>query len=85
MPKILLLSETHLSDSKLRHLNIPNYTTLSRNRQNRGGGIVAIIVHNSLIYKEQNDLDILNKENFECIFLELKQKSHPLILIGSIY
>ena len=32
LPKILLLSETHLSGSKLSHLNIPNYTTLSHNR-----------------------------------------------------
>ena len=52
LPKILLLSEIHLSDSKLRHLNIPNYTTLSHNRQNRGRGGVAIMVHNSLTYKE---------------------------------
>ena len=85
LPKILLLSETHLSDSKLRHLNIPNYTTLSCNRLNRGRGSVAIIVHNSLTYKEQNDLNILNKENFECIFLELKQKLNPSIIIGSNY
>lgn len=27
----------------------------------------------------------LNKENFECIFLELKQKSNPPIIVGSIY
>ena len=32
LPKVLLLSETHLNDSKLRHLNIPNYQTLGSNR-----------------------------------------------------
>ena len=31
LPKIILLSETHLNTSKLRHLNIPNYKILSHN------------------------------------------------------
>ena len=32
IPKIILLSETHLNTSKMRHLTIPNYKTLSCNR-----------------------------------------------------
>ena len=51
LPKILLLSETHLNESKIRHLNIPNYQTLSRNRQSKEGGGIAICVHNTLKYK----------------------------------
>ena len=31
LPKIILLSETHLNTSKQRHLNIPNYKILSHN------------------------------------------------------
>ena len=30
-------------------------------------------------------MNTLNKENFECIILELKQKSNPPIIVGSIY
>ena len=31
LPKLVLLSETHLNDSKMRHLNIPNYKILYQN------------------------------------------------------
>ena len=48
LPKILLLSETHLNDSKMRHLNIPNYKIQYHNRNNKLGGRVAILIHNSL-------------------------------------
>ena len=74
LPKILLLSETHLNESKLRHLNIPNYQTLSSNRQMKEGGGVAICIHNSLKYKRRLDLDKLYTDTFECIFIELTKK-----------
>ena len=38
LPKVIILSETHLNTSKLRHLNIPNYKILSHNRLNKSGG-----------------------------------------------
>ena len=85
LPKLLLLSETHLTESKMQHLNIPNYTILCHNRTEKSGGGVAIAIHNSLRYKEWNDLKELNKENFECIFVELKMNSLPSLLIGSLY
>ena len=47
LPKLLIISETHLNTSKLRHLNIPNYKILSRNRMNKPGGGVAILSHNT--------------------------------------
>ena len=52
LPKLLLLSETHLNDSKLRHLNIPNYKIVYHNRTNKFGGVVAILIHQTLMYKE---------------------------------
>ena len=76
LPKILL-SETHLSDSKLRHLNIPNYTTLSCNRLNKSGGGVAIMVHNLLTSKERHDLNILNKEKFGMYIFRVETKIKP--------
>ena len=85
LPKILLLSETHLTKSKLRHLDIPNYQTLSRNRQSKGGGGVAICVHNSLKYKRRLDLDEYYAEHFECIFIEHTTRNHKTLIIGSLY
>ena len=35
LPKIILLSETHLNNSKLRHINIPKYKILSRNQSKK--------------------------------------------------
>ena len=52
LPKIILLCETHLNDSKIHHINIPNYNTLSCNRTDKMGGGVAILIHKSLRYKE---------------------------------
>ena len=43
------------------------------------------MIHNSLRYKEQDDLKYLNKEHFECITIELKMKSLPSILVCSLY
>ena len=65
LPKLLLLSETHLTDSKMQHLILPNYKFICHNRTNKSGGGVAIAIHNSLRYKNQDDLKYLNKENFE--------------------
>ena len=48
LPKIILLSETHLTESKLRHVNLPNYSLIYHNRINKSGGGVAIAVHNTL-------------------------------------
>ena len=85
LPKIILLSETHLTDSKLWHVNLPNYTLIHKNRIKKLGGGVAIAIHKTLRYKKQTDLKLLNNENFEGIFLELQQKSFRPIIIGSIY
>ena len=51
LPKLVLLSETHLNDSKLRHVNIPNYKILYHNRSNKLGRGVAILIHNSLMIR----------------------------------
>ena len=85
LPKLLLLSETHLTDSKLRHVNLPNYKLICHNRTGKYGGGVAIAIHNSLRYKERDDLKYLNKEHFECITIELKMKFLPSILVCSLY
>ena len=82
---MLILSETHLNDSKLRHLNIPNYNILCRSRVNKQGGEVALLVHETLSYIDHSDLDSLYNENFECKFIELKSNQHKTIIVGSIY
>ena len=85
LPKIILLSETHLTESKLRHVNLPNYSLIYHNRTNKSGGGVAIAIHNTLRFKENTQLSHLNNENFEGVFIELRQKSFKPIMIGSIY
>ena len=78
LPKILLLSETHLNYSKVRHINIPNYNISYYNWTNKSGGGVAILVHKTLTYKIRTDLEDLNKDNFECKFIELSRKSKKI-------
>ena len=85
LPNLLLLSETHLTESKLRHVNLPNYKLICHNRIGKQGGGVAIAIHNSLRYKEREDLKYLNKTFFEYIIIELKMRSLPPILVCSLY
>ena len=85
LPKVLLLSETHLDDSKLRHLNILNYLTLSSNRPMKEGGGVVICIHNSLKYKLCKDLNKLYNKTFECTFIELTRKSEKPSITGFLY
>ena len=85
LPKIILLSETHLNASKMRHLNIVNYKTLSCNRTMKKGGGVSILIHKSLSYFECKDLNVLYQDSFECIFVELRQKGIKSIVVGSLY
>ena len=85
MPKLILLSETHLNDSKIRHLNIPNYKLVYQNCSTKMEGGVAILIHNSLMYKEQTDLKTFNSDILECIFLEMNIKGKQPIIIGSFY
>ena len=85
LPKILIISETHLNTSKLRHLNIPNYKILSRNRVNKSGGGVAILSHNTQPIKHRSDLDKFNSNTLECIFAEIPNCYNKPTIIGSIY
>ena len=85
LPKLLIISETHLNTSKLRHLNIPNYKILSRNRMNKPGGGVAILCHNTQPIKHRPDLDKFNSNTLECIFAEISNCHNKPIIIGSIY
>ena len=85
LPKLILLSETHLNESKIRHLNIPNYNLVYQNRSTKSGGGVAILIHNSIMYKEQPDLMTFNSDTLECIFLEMNIKGKQPIIVGSLY
>ena len=85
LPKILIISETHLNSSKLRHLNVPNYKILSRNRENKLGGGVAILSHLTQPIKHRSDLDKFNSETLEYIFAEIPNCHNKPIIIGSIY
>ena len=70
---------------RLHHINILNYNTLSHNRADKRGGGVAILVHNSLKFKERKDLNQHCKDNFECIFIKLINQAKKSFIIGSIY
>ena len=85
LPKLLILSETHMNSSKLRHFNVPNYKILSRNRENKLGGGVAILSHVTQSISHRSDFDKFNTETLECIFAEIPTRHKKPIIIGSIY
>ena len=69
----------------MRHLYIPNYKTLSCNRNMKKGGGVAILIHKSSSYFDHKDLNVLYQESFECIFVEIRPKGIKPIILGSLY
>ena len=48
---IVILCETFLTPDKENHISIPGYCLITKNRTNKKGGGVSILINNKLKYK----------------------------------
>lgn len=83
---IIGLSETWLSDSIKDLYKISGYNSVHLCREGRGGG-VSLYIDESLEFHQRLDLS-LNKENIECLFIEMSGRPFDInrnVIIGVIY
>ena len=81
-PDVLLLSETWLTPF-LPKLQIPGYETYQRNRLEKKGGGVAILLSSKLRY---TPLNVKFESNvFESIFVNVLLRNEENVTLGSIY
>ena len=78
---VVIVSETWLTKSSEKLINIPGYDLISEVRQNKKGGGVGILINKKLKYKTRLDLC---DSSFENCFVEIKTKTKN-VLIGSLY
>ena len=76
-PDVILLCETWLQRS-LPNPKIPSYQMVRKDRINKKGGGVSILISNQLGFKTRNDL-ILENDSFEFTAIELKCKTTSII------
>ena len=79
---IVIVSETWLTKSSEKLINIPRYDLISEVRQNKYGGGVGILINKKLKYKTR--LELCNSSFEKNCFVEIKTKTKNL-LVGSLY
>lgn len=78
---IMLLNETMLTPSK--KLSIPNYKIVRKDRQNRRGGGICFIIHDSIDHcLRSTDLTLPTDECLAIEFPALGSQNQPLILVA---
>ena len=81
---IYILCETWLNEHNNSMINIPNYSYIGKHRKNKKGGVVGILIHDTLTSKERSDIVLPITSDLETIFVEIKTSKGNLI-IGSMY
>ena len=84
---VIALSETWLhSTSCMTELNIPGYNLITKNREDRVGGGVALYISTDFQYVIRSDLSNISDNSFEYIFAEITTLCNlKNIIIGVIY
>ena len=78
---IVLLCETWLTPSKEKHVNLPTHKIITKNRKDKIGGGVAILLDKSLRTRHRPDLEI-KTEILEHTVAELKTDKRNILLIS---
>ena len=75
---IALLCETWLNDTNVHRVDIPGYQVVYKNRENRKGGGVCILLKKNLKYREYDNK--VCPTTFEIVTIELKTNKKNLII-----
>ena len=85
---VIGLCETWLNvKSQINSLNIPGYTLLTGNRDDRVGGGFALYISNNLQYISRPDLNDTGDNPFECFFVVefITPHNKKNIITGVVY
>ena len=80
---IVILSETWLTSSAERKVNVPGYDYVGVSRKHKRGGGVGFLINKEIKYKTQTDL-FIDSDLFENYSIEMKAAWKNIVL-GSIY
>ena len=82
---VIGLSETWLNDISEKYFDLPNYSFISKTRNNKHGGGVGMYISNTLDFKVRDDLSTFHEEILESLFIELRFKGKKSKIVGVIY
>lgn len=83
---IINLTETWLNEHKGgENFGLTNYNFVCSNRINKRGGGLRIYVSNDFNFKRRPDLDIIEDEIIETLFIEIISTSRKNIIVGTVY
>ena len=79
---IIGISETWLHNNSPPVFNIPNYNMIRADRKGGRGGGVAYYIHESINFKQRNDVHI---DGTEDLFIEVKRQNTKNVILGLVY
>eukprot|EP00794_Sanderia_malayensis_P006429 gene6429-7160_t len=79
---ILTLSETHKTSTNSELFKLPGFQFICKDRANGEGGGVAMYLSDDIKWKRRVDLE---KEEIECIWVEVELFKAKNVLVGCIY
>ena len=80
---IVILSETWLTSTAKKKVNVAGYDYVGESRKNKKGGVVVFLISKEIKYKTSPDLCI-DSDLFENYSIEIKAAWKNIVL-GSIY
>ena len=83
--KVIGLTETWLNDTNNDNFNIEKYDFISSNRSNKKGGGAGIYIIKETEYKIRKDLNSVNEDGIESVFIEINMPFSKNIIVGTIY
>ena len=81
---LYILCETWLTENNNDKVIIPNYKYVGKHRENKKGGGVGFLIHDSMTFIERNDITLPHKSELEYLFIEIKTKKTNIV-VGSLY
>jgi hypothetical protein len=77
------LTETWLNDTNNDNFNIEKYDFISSNRSNKRGEGVGIYIIKETEYKIRKDLNSVNEDGIESVFIEINMPFSKNIIVGT--
>ena len=80
-----LESQKHGLTNHTDLFDIPGYNFISHNRHHKSGGGVGLLINSNLSFKPCLDLQSLDSQIYESVFVEIVQENRKIIIVGCVY
>ena len=81
------LQETWLNEFNKTLIHFPNYNIEYKNRINKRGGGLAMLIKENIKYSVRSDLSSTEDKQqlYDCLFIEVNQPNKQKLILGNIY